>query len=137
MTRYAKGANAERELIKLLFERGFAVARVAGSGVSSLPSPDIIALKPGKQLAMECKAWSQAYLSIPLQQMDELSSWARVSGTEMFVAWKVPHKGWFFLQEKHFTKNPKFYVVSRKKAEKQGLPIEIVTGEQSQIQGKK
>jgi len=137
MTRYTKGANAERELIKLLFSKGFAVARVAGSGVASLPCPDIVALKQGRQLAIECKAWKQRYLSIAVGQMDELANWSKTAGGEMYIAWKLPYKGWFFLQPRHFNKSRKFYVVSQKKAQKHGLSLEIVTGEQATIPAKK
>ena len=45
MKNKVKGSNAERELILDLFNKGWAVSRVAGSGCSTLPTPDIIALK--------------------------------------------------------------------------------------------
>src|SRR3990167_2246744 len=72
MAHYAKGANAERELIHLLYDRGFAVVRVAGSGKTSLPCPDIVALAPKVKLAFECKAWDKEHLNITTAQMDEL-----------------------------------------------------------------
>ena len=64
MARYNKGASAERELIKMFFNAGFSVARVAGSGSSSLPCPDMIALSKKKKMAFECKAWKANYLNL-------------------------------------------------------------------------
>jgi len=136
-TGYVKGANAERELIKLFFGKGFAVTRAAGSGVSSFPCPDIVALRPGKLLAIECKAWNQNYLSVAVEQMRELEKWSKMAGSDIFIAWKLPRKGWFFLQPRHFKKNNKFFVISKKKALKQGLPIEVVSGEQAILKVKK
>jgi len=63
MARYAKGASAERELTKILWAKGLAVARVAGSGKNSLPMPDIIAMGNEKKLAFECKAWPTSALT--------------------------------------------------------------------------
>jgi Holliday junction resolvase len=133
MSKYRKGANAERELINKLFKKGFAVGRIAGSGTSPLPSPDIIAMKGGRAIAIECKAWDQTYLSIAREQMNELETWGKVSGSDIFVAWKLPRKGWFFLSPQQFNENKKYYVISQKTAMKEGISLEIVTGEQSML----
>ena len=47
-----KGANAERELLHLLSEKGFAVVRVAGSGMISETSCDLIAGNASKRFAI-------------------------------------------------------------------------------------
>ena len=130
---YRKGANAERELIHMLFDRGLAVLRVAGSGKTSLPSPDVVALKPGLQIAIECKAWSKAYLSVSVLQMQELSMWSKMAGAELYVAWKIPRKGWRFLKPNQFNKTDKAYNISRKHALTHGIDLGVVIGEQSQI----
>lgn len=134
MARYNKGANAERELIKMLFSAGFAVARIAGSGSNPLPAPDIIALKDGKCLAIECKAWKEGYLAIPLEQMRDLVGWGKKAGGEVFVAWKLPRKGWFFLKQADFNQSKKFFMVSSRKAMTVGKPFGVVSGQQSVLQ---
>ncbi len=131
MSRYAKGANAERELIKMLFDKGFAVARVAGSGVSPLPCPDIVALKPGKVLGIECKAWDSAYLSIPIEQIEGLLKWAGASGGEVFVGWKQSRKGWFFIDPGNFNRSKKFYIISQKNSVSKGVSLEVLLGNQT------
>jgi Holliday junction resolvase len=134
MTRYRKGANAERELIHVLFERGFSVVRVAGSGKTALPAPDLIALRHGRILAFESKAWAASNLSIPALQMNELVSWSNRAGAEVYIAWKVPHKGWFFLKPAQLKKTPKAFTISRKNALRQGIDLNVVIGEQSQLE---
>ncbi|MBU1929998.1 hypothetical protein KJ972_00680, partial [Candidatus Micrarchaeota archaeon] len=97
MSRYAKGANAERELVKKLFEAGFSVARVAGSGVSSLPAPDLLAFSKSHRFGLECKAWDSTSLTIPKRQFEELVHWCDNAACQAVFAWKVSNKGWFFL----------------------------------------
>ncbi|MEK6941761.1 MAG: Holliday junction resolvase Hjc [archaeon] len=134
MTRYQKGANAERELIKELYGRGLSVVRVAGSGKNSLPMPDIVALSKTKKLVFECKAWGAAYLNLSIEQMDGQIGWARRSNAEFFVVWKVPRKGFLFLNPKDFVKAGKNYVISLKKAQGCALDLRVVLGEQSRLE---
>ncbi len=75
MSRYNKGANAERELITLFWGKGFAIARTAGSGKNSLPMPDLVILGKGRQIVLEAKAWKSNYLNIREGQMNELFKW--------------------------------------------------------------
>ncbi len=133
MARYRKGANAERELIRLFFDLGFSVVRVAGSGKTALPAPDILALKEGKTLAIECKAWKASHLAIPIEQVEELSAWGKRAGIDVFIAWKIPLKGWFFLTPDQFNKTGKNYIVSRKTAFKKARNLNVVSGVQSVI----
>jgi len=132
MSRYNKGANAERELIKLFWGKGFAVARTAGSGKNPLPMPDLVILGKGRQIVLEAKAWKSNYLNIREEQMDELFKWQEVGGAEVFIAWKYPNKGWFFIEPKHFNKK-KHYSLSFTKAQKVGVSLEVLIGEQAQL----
>ncbi len=137
MTRYEKGANAERKLIKELYSRGMSVVRVAGSGKNVLPAPDIVALSKSKKLAFECKAWDASYLNISIGQMEEQLGWAERAGAEFFVAWKVSRKGFLFLDPKEFVKAGKNYVISLKKANACAIDLGVVLGEQQQLKTSK
>ncbi|HLC80013.1 MAG TPA: Holliday junction resolvase Hjc [archaeon] len=132
MTRYNKGANAERELIKLFWERGFAVARTAGSGKNSLPMPDLIAMGKGRSMVIEAKAWRSNYLTIAQDQMHELLKWNEIAGAEVFVAWKYPNKGWFFLKPQDFRK-AKHYSISFEDAKRCGVVLDVLVGSQSTL----
>ncbi len=133
MVNYNKGANAERELIKMLDSKGFAVLRVAGSGVNPLPCPDVVALLKGKIIAFECKARKGAYLPIPKEQLDEEVSWAEKAGAEFVVAWKVPRAGWIFLKKENFHLAGKNYMISLNEAKKHHLEINVIIGKQTML----
>ncbi len=133
MAYYNKGANAERELVHVFFEHGFSVVRVAGSGKTSLPAPDILALGKGKFLCFECKAWDKKNLNISQEQMAEVLSWNNRAGTEFYVAWKIPHKGWFFFKPEQMKRTGKGFSINQDEAMRVGLNLMVLTGEQSQI----
>ncbi len=90
---YNKGASSERELAKILFERGFAVIRAAGSG-RGLPGPDLLAVKNGRIFCIECKAHQKK----PKIDLEQLKEW-KGHGATILLAWKVPYKGWAFFDE--------------------------------------
>jgi Holliday junction resolvase len=133
LTRYAKGANAERELLQRLFENGFSVARVAGSGVSNFNPPDLLAFSKTKKLGFECKAWDSSSLTIPAEQFEALVSWCRNADCTAIFAWKVSREGWFFLSPNAFHKTGKAYAVSRHEAKQKGVDFGVLIGEQTQL----
>ncbi len=115
MTRYSKGARGERELLNYLHDRGYSVMRGAGSGVNSL-SPDIIAIKAGRGLAFECKAWDRDSISIENERYEGLVEWQDNTGFSTFVAWRTNGAGWLFIKPDEMSKNSKSRSVTRKNA---------------------
>jgi len=134
MTRYNKGANAERELIKVLWANGFATVRAAGSGVTPLPSPDLITLGNGKKIAFECKAWDSTYLNIPIEQFTTTKQWCSIADADFFIAWKIPNKGWLFLKPEEFARNEKNFSINLKKAHARNTPLNVILGRQSLLE---
>ncbi len=102
-----KGINAERDLIHKLWELGWAAIRSAGSGSSHYPSPDIIAGKLGRRLAIECKITASERKYFPIDEIRNLEYFAKHFGAEPFVSVKFPKKEWFFftLEDLKETKN--------------------------------
>ena len=98
--RYIKGAQAERDLSKRLKEFGFAVIRAAGSG-GSISAPDIVAIKKGRVLAFECKAWKTTP-RLNKEQYENLKNWCQKAGAMGFMAWK--NREWKFLRVKDIPK---------------------------------
>ena len=92
-----KGSNAERELLFMLFNKGFAVSRVAGSGSSQLPTPDVLGFKNKKAIAIECKTKKGEYLNIREEQIEELKLWEKLSGLKAYIAWRLGKDAWFFI----------------------------------------
>ncbi len=128
MVYHSKGANAERELMHLFFNAGCSVVRIAGSGTSPLPAPDIIALKKGRIIAVECKARKAKNLAITVQQMQELVGWSKKAGAKPFVGWRIPRKGWLFLRPKQLHNTGKFFLISLKDAMQKGKSLKEVIG---------
>ncbi len=117
MTRYTKGARSERELLSLLYAKGYSVVRSAGSGVNSI-SPDIIAIKDGKGLAFECKAWNSTSISIDPEKYQSLFTWMTNTKMDTFIAWRMNGEGWFFIKLAEMPKAEKNYTITMKDAKR-------------------
>jgi len=75
MSKKSKGIGAERELIHSFWATNEWVAhRIAGSGSSKYPSPDIIASNNIRKLAIECKTCSEKTVYIKKKEIEELKS---------------------------------------------------------------
>ena len=92
----AKGARAERELFHYLWDNGWAVLRVAGSGSTSMPAPDLLAGNRNRFLAIECKSLKSKTQYLKKEQMNELKEFAEHFGAEPWVGVRFDNKGWFF-----------------------------------------
>ncbi len=91
-----KGSNYERELLHMFFESGFHGVRVAGSGSSSLPSPDLIVGRFGFSIAIEVKATSKPAVYVSSEQLNNLMKFASGFGARPVVAVKFIGRGWHF-----------------------------------------
>lgn len=118
-----KGSNAERELLFLLFDMGFAVSRVAGSGSSTLPTPDIIAVKNKITVAIECKTKIGEYLNIKESQIEELKTWEKLSGFKSYVSWRLGKEAWYFLELKDLKKTTKAYSIKKEDIINKGMTL--------------
>lgn len=95
--KYAKGYRGERELVHILSDMGYMVVRTPRSGRIDLPSPDIIAVKNGTLIVIECKSRAGAF-TVHQDQLAELKEWQDKAGARAYIGWKISHKGWFFLK---------------------------------------
>jgi len=96
MNRYAKGANFERKIVSDFWARGWASMRAAGSGTTSFPVPDLIAVKGGRLIIIECKTTRKDRLSLK-ENILQLKRFQDISKAEAYIAIK-------FLK-----KEPRFY----------------------------
>ncbi|MEM2948275.1 MAG: Holliday junction resolvase Hjc [Candidatus Anstonellales archaeon] len=118
---YGKGSRAERELVNKFKQHGFIVVRAAGSGFEG---PDIIAIKKGKEYAIECKAQEKSVLTIEKKQFEDLMRWQENSLMQVYVAWKKSHLGWFFIPLPAFEKKKINYGITFEKAANVAYKIE-------------
>ncbi|RLJ00225.1 MAG: hypothetical protein DRP03_01080 [Candidatus Aenigmatarchaeota archaeon] len=99
MKTYIKGSSAERELMLLLKDKGFSIARIAGSGGRRTPF-DIIAIKRGNILVFEVKAWKTKPV-IDKKKIEHMIRWCNNAGAIGIVAWRKDNK-WFVMKINEF-----------------------------------
>lgn len=106
-----KGARFERELIEELWKYGFAAVRVAGSGVSHFPCPDIVAGNGEKFLAIEVKMRTSLPLYLSEEEVEKLKKFSEAFGAQEFIALKLPRKKWRFFRLRELRETGKGYRV--------------------------
>ena len=88
----------------MLHGEGFGVCRVAGSGSTPLPSPDLVAGKEGRSCAIECKSGKgRRYISE--EQINELKEFSIRFGSEAWVAVRFDNLGWYFMQPENLQRS--------------------------------
>ena len=124
----AKGTNAERELIHLFWGKGWAALRVAGSGSSSYPSPDILASNAARTLAIECKSSGELSRHLQKAQVEDLLKFAKMFGAEPWIGARFNDMKWAFFSIDDLKKSEKGFSVSVKMVKEKGLTFEQLLG---------
>jgi holliday junction resolvase Hjr len=126
-----KGTNAERELVHKFWETGSWVAhRIAGSGSSKYPSPDIIASNILRKMAIECKATKSSSVYIPKDEVQALITFSKMFGAEPWVAVRFARKDWLFITTEDLHETESSYAVTEELARMKGLLFEEVVSRQ-------
>jgi Holliday junction resolvase len=106
MAQYSKGAAYERELMAILSNKGFAVARIAGSGKAKVEEPDLIAGNGKLIMAIECKYSSTLYKTVKMEQVNDLVKFSKIFGAKAILAFRFSHSPWKFMElNESVTKN--------------------------------
>ena len=92
----AKGSKGERDLVKAFNEAGWGCIRIAGSGSSRYPSPDILAGNAIRRLAIECKVTAETKKYFDVDQVEQLREFSTKFGAEAWFAVKFPKEDWYF-----------------------------------------
>ncbi len=92
----------ERDLVRLLWKRGFACMRAPASGskVKRTVYPDIVAIWRGKVLVFEVKTSEQKRtIYVPREQVNKIIEFAKRAGGQAFIAVKIVGQGepWKFI----------------------------------------
>src|SRR3989344_2901742 len=93
-----KGSNAERELFHMFWQNNLACLRVAGSGSTTLPAPDLLVGGQGRVMAIECKALKEGIKYFDEEEIKQLETFAKTFGAEPWIAIRFNRQGWWFLQ---------------------------------------
>ena len=118
-----RGIAAERELLHMLWQKGFAVARVAGSGSVPEPSCDLLAGNGQAKYAIECKMSGNGRKYITKEQVESFIEFSDKFGLKPLLAFKFLRKGWFFLSPESLNKTPKGYSISLDTAKERGVKL--------------
>jgi Holliday junction resolvase len=121
-----KGSNAERDLLKAFWERGWAAMRAAGSGSTTFPCPDIIVGRNGRRLVIECKITKDQRKYFTEQEIRELRYFASMFGAESWVAVKFSGHAWHFFTLDDLIATKTQFVITSKDIETKGFSIEEV-----------
>lgn len=123
----SKGSRFERDLLAELWKVGFAAIRVAGSGVSPYPCPDIVAGNGKTYLAIEVKMRKDLPLYLSADEIEKLMAFAEDFGAKAYVALKLPRKRWKFFPVRMLERTEKNFKIDES-VYPLGLEIEEVAG---------
>ena len=124
MSHKSKGINAERQLIHMFWQSGYAAVRVAGSGSIKYPSPDILASNQHRTFVIEAKITSDSGKYFPHREIEELKEFATYFGAEPWIAIKFARQEWLFLNPEDLEKSEKHYLIKEEEARRRGLLFE-------------
>uniref|UniRef100_A0A7J2TGW6 Crossover junction endodeoxyribonuclease Hjc n=1 Tax=Archaeoglobus fulgidus TaxID=2234 RepID=A0A7J2TGW6_ARCFL len=106
-----KGSRFERSLIEELWKNGFAAVRVAGSGISHFPCPDVVAGNGNSFFAFEVKMRRSLPLYISSEEIKKLQDFSRAFGAKGYIALKLPREKWKFFGAEDLKKTSKGYKI--------------------------
>lgn len=125
MGKKSKGIGAERELIHKFWETDKWVAhRIAGSGSSKYPSPDIIASNNIRKIAIECKTSKEKRIYIPKKEIEELKKFGEMFGAESWVGVKFNRNNWLFLTIEDLEETEASFCITLENAKAKGFLFE-------------
>lgn len=95
MPKSPKGTRRERELLEKMIKDGYIVHRIAGSGLGREATCDLIAIKNGEVLFVECKSKKKVYYSKEHKnQLENMMEAAEKCGAKPVLAVKLNYKDW-------------------------------------------
>ncbi len=117
-----RGCDLERELVKLFWDIGWAAIRVAGSGSSHFPSPDLLVSNGSRVIALECKSTCQQSKHVRKQEIEQLVIFAQRFGAEPWVGLRFNHQKWSFFPIKQI----KSLNIKKKDIQSSGVSLENI-----------
>jgi len=108
----------------MLWSKGWAGVRIAGSGSMKYPSADILASNKVRRLAIECKTSRDKNKYIPKRDIGQLKTFADIFGAEPWIAIKFDRKEWLFLSLDDLQDTGSNYLAAMNTVEKKGLLLE-------------
>ena len=117
----AKGSKGERELVHFFNNNGWGCVRIAGSGSSPFPAPDILAGNASRRIAVECKVTKDRKKYFPQDEIEQLRTFCQSFGAEAWIGLRFPEEPWYFVSVEDLETTGKCYAVSLERAKARGL----------------
>ncbi|MBU0472221.1 MAG: Holliday junction resolvase [Nanoarchaeota archaeon] len=122
--RKSKGSVAERDLIHKFWGASWAAVRVAGSGSTQFPSPDLLVGNNLRKLALEVKATKDKKKYFSKQEINDLKYFALKFGAEPWVVIKFDRENYYFLNIEDLEETPASFTASLELAKRRGFIFE-------------
>ncbi|AAB85757.1 Holliday junction resolvase Hjc [Methanothermobacter thermautotrophicus] len=128
------GTRGERDLVKLLWEKGFAAMRApASGGATKKPLPDIIAGNGEIYLAIEVKTTARERIYIDSEKIGALLRFSDIFGARPYIGIKFRYRDWIFLSPGDLELTPSSnYRLDLDIALERGRDLDEVTGNHRQ-----
>jgi Holliday junction resolvase len=118
----AKGTAAENELIKYFWDEQWCCVRVAGSGSTQFPSPDLLAGNSHRKIVMEVKVVNGVKKYFTRREIKDLEYFAQHFGAEAWVGVKFQEGQWYFIPTSELSQTKsENYVIDLVTMKKQGF----------------
>lgn len=119
------GTLGENELLEKFWDNSWACVRVAGSGSTKHPAPDILASRGDRKIVMEVKVVSATKKYFTQKEIQELDFFSGQFGAEGWVGVRFIENQWYFLplSELELTKGGN-YVCEVVEMKKKGFTFE-------------
>jgi Holliday junction resolvase len=129
MNRKAKGSNAERELVRMFWDAGWAAIRVAGSGSAKFPNPDVLAGNCKRRVAVECKTIHDIKKYLSSSDISQIRIFSEKFGAEPWIGMRFDSQQWFFIALEDLSETGESnFVVSLELARRKGLTFSEFIG---------
>ena len=124
INRKNKGSNAERELVRMFWSVGWAAVRVAGSGLTKNPNPDVLAANKLRRVAIECKTTKQINKYFSNDAIQQIKDFSEKFGSEPWIGIKINTMQWYFISIEDLEKTEKGYKVDIPLLKRRGFLFE-------------
>ena len=127
--RYRKGSDFERAIVAAFSEKGWVAFRAAGSGKLDRALPDVVAVKGGRVMMVECKATTKDRLSLKPAILS-LAEYADKAGGKAYIAVRFFRQRPRFFDIRSLMDRDTFTISDRD----EHLSLECVIGEQGRLE---
>ena len=126
MNNKSKGCNAERELLHLFWNFGWACIRVAGSGSSRYPSPDLVASNKSRVLAIECKTSKNPKKYLKEEDVGQIKKFSSIFSAEPWIGIRFSGGDWYFIMCEDLKTTGSGFLIDKEVIRTKGLLFEEV-----------